>query len=82
MGGVAARRIGGGDHGRCLWPVAQGVHGCAARDSNPEPADKEPERSAFTGFMDVRTAAQTGCAYSDELCCTGLNCNPKCNPER
>ncbi len=31
------------------------------------------------GFMRVRAAAQIMCAYSRELHCTGVNCNPKCN---
>jgi hypothetical protein len=53
------------------------VNGCAARDSNPEPADQEFERSTFTGFTGIRAAAQTVRAYSSELSRTPVNCNPR-----
>jgi hypothetical protein len=40
------------------------------------PRIKSLSGASSARFTDVRAAAQTGCAYSDELDCTGVNCNP------
>jgi hypothetical protein len=58
----------------------QGVHGCAARDSNPNPRIKSLSVASSRGFVRVRAAAQIACTYSRELHRTGVNCNPNCNP--
>src|SRR5262249_28435321 len=46
----------------------------------PNPRIKSLSGARLPGFIGVRTAAQTECAYFHELGCIGVNCNPNCNP--
>jgi GrpB-like predicted nucleotidyltransferase (UPF0157 family) len=41
---------------------------------------KSLSRARSPGFIGVRAAGQTACAYSSELGRTGVNCNPYCSP--
>jgi hypothetical protein len=41
-----------------------------------EPRIKSLSGASSPGFTGVRAAARTGSAYSNELGCTGVNCNP------
>ena len=56
-----------------------GLYFLAARVGEPDPRIKSLSGASSPGFMRVRAAAQIACAYSSELCRTGVNCNPNCN---
>ena len=46
----------------------------------PNPRIKSLTGARSPGFMSVRAACQTACAYWGELGRTRVNCNPNCNP--